>query len=373
LIKVLSIFGTRPEAIKLAPVLKELERSPQRVQSVVCVTAQHRQMLDQVLSLFAIRADHDLDVMQASQTPTQVAASVLTRLEPVLAREKPDWVLVQGDTTTVMAASLAAFYAQVRVGHVEAGLSTCDKWQPFPEEINRRVAGVAADLHFAPTAWARDNLLREGVSPTAIHVTGNPVIDALQWVAAQPVPPSLSHWLEERRLLRGAGPRLILVTAHRRENFGQPLEQICRAVRELAARYADEVCLLYPVHLNPNVQEVAYRLLGNLPNVILTEPLDYLTLVQVLRRTALVLTDSGGLQEEAPGLGVPVLVLRDVTERPEGVEAGTVRLVGSDQERIVAETARLLDHPEEYARMAQAINPYGDGRAAKRIVEALFA
>lgn len=356
----------------MAPVVQALQRRPDHFDTRVCVTAQHRQMLDQVLRLFAIQPDHDLDVMAANQTPTQVAAAVLSQLEPVLRAERPDWVLVQGDTTTVMAAALAAFYARVRVGHVEAGLRTGDKWQPFPEEINRRVAGVVADRHFAPTAWSRDNLLREGVPAETVLVTGNTVIDALHWVAAQPVAPEVEAYLAGHGLLTGAA-RLVLVTAHRRENFGGGMEAICLALRDLAARYGEAIRLVYPVHLNPNVREPVRRLLADAPNITLTEPVDYQTLVQLLKRAALVLTDSGGIQEEAPGLGVPVLVLREVTERPEGVQAGTVRLVGTRREGIVAAATQLLDDPAEHRRMAQAVNPYGDGRAAERIAEALRA
>lgn len=369
-IRALCVFGTRPEAIKMAPVVRELRRRAERFETRVCVTAQHRQMLDQVLALFDIRPDYDLDVMSEDQTPTQVAASVLRRLEPILQAERPDWLLVQGDTTTVMAASIAAFYARVKVGHVEAGLRTRDKWRPFPEEINRRVAGVIADLHFAPTAWARDNLLRDGVPPEAIVVTGNTVIDALHWVAQQPATPEVDDYFKHAGL-NGAGPRLILVTAHRRESFGAGMESIFLALRDLAEHYGDAVKFVYPVHLNPNVQAPARRILGAVPNICLTEPVDYLTLVHLLKRAALVLTDSGGIQEEAPGLGVPVLVLREVTERPEGVQAGTVRLVGPHRERIVAEARRLLDDAAEYERMARAVNPYGDGHAAERIAEAL--
>lgn len=367
MIRVLSVFGTRPEAVKMAPVIKAFEWHPGKVVSRVCVTAQHRQMLDQVLDLFDITPDYDLDVMRDDQSPAQVAAAVLNGLESVLQSERPDWVLVQGDTTTVAAASLAAFYARVKVGHVEAGLRTWDKRQPFPEEINRRVAGAIADLHFAPTAWARDNLLREGVPPETIHVTGNPVIDALLMVADKP-------YDSESGPLAGLPweRRIILVTAHRRENFGRPLESICAALLDIAQRYRGEVHIVYPVHLNPNVQEPVYRLLGGQPGITLLSPLDYLSLVYLMKRCFLVLTDSGGIQEEAPGLGKPVLVLREATERPEGVEAGTVRLVGADRERIVAETVRLLEDAEAYRRMAQAVNPYGDGHAAERIVRVLL-
>jgi UDP-N-acetylglucosamine 2-epimerase (non-hydrolysing) len=367
LLRILTVFGTRPEAIKLAPVIREMHRYLGQLESRVCVTAQHRQMLDQVLRLFEIVPDHDLKVMADNQTPTQVASAVLARLEPVLEAEKPDWVLVQGDTTTVAAASLAAFYARVKVGHVEAGLRTHDKWQPFPEEINRRVAGVIADLHFAPTAAARQNLLHEGVADDCIAVTGNPVIDALHWVAGLPYDPA-SGPLREVPWDR----RLILVTAHRRENFGQPLEKICLALRDIAEKYREQVHIVYPVHMNPNVWQPVHRLLEGVPGITLTPPLDYLPLVYLMKHSYLVITDSGGIQEEAPGLGKPVLVLREVTERPEAVEAGTVRLVGTDREHIAAVTERLLDDSGAYAQMASAVNPYGDGRAAARISRALL-
>jgi len=364
-LKIISVFGTRPEAIKMAPVIRELAKYPDRISNKVCVTAQHRQMLDQVLVLFDIHPDYDLDIMQESQTPTQVAASVLTRLEPVLQREKPDWVLIQGDTTTTMAASVAAYYARVKVGHVEAGLRTHDKWQPFPEEINRRIAGVVADLHFAPTERSQQNLLREGVPNENILVTGNPVIDALHWVAEQP----FDYGTLDFNLQKA---RLILVTAHRRENFGKPLENICIALRKIAERYGDQVQIVYPVHLNPNVQEPVNRLLKGIYNITLLPPLDYLPLVWLMKQAYLVLTDSGGIQEEAPGLGKPVLVLREVTERPEAVDAGTVKLVGTDRTSILNATIRLMEDASEYQKMATAINPYGDGHAANRIVKALL-
>lgn len=278
---------------------------------------------------------------------------------------QPDWVLAQGDTTTVMATALLSYYHRIRFGHVEAGLRTGDKWQPFPEEINRRVAGVVADLHFAPTDWARQNLLREGIPEETIWVTGNPVIDALQHIVKYPC-----DWDASPLAKLPSDKRLILVTAHRRENFGRPLENICAALRKLSTR--PDVHLVYPVHLNPNVWDVVHRLLDGVPNITLLPPLDYLPLVHLLRRSVLVLTDSGGLQEEAPGLGVPVLVLRTVTERPEGVQAGTVKLVGTDTVRIVQEATRLLDDAQAHAAMAQAVNPYGDGHAAERIVNALI-
>lgn len=367
--KILSVFGTRPEAIKLAPVIAELGKHFE-IASKVCVTAQHREMLDQVLSLFSIVPDYDLNLMEQNQTPSQVASAVLRELEPILDEVRPDWVLVQGDTTTVAAAALGAFYARAKVGHVEAGLRSHDKWRPFPEEINRRVAGVTADLHFAPTERARQNLVREGLPEAQVVVTGNTVIDALRSVEAQPW--DVRSLGERARDLEDRARRLLLVTAHRRENFGAPIERICSALGDIAERYGDALRILYPVHRNPNIREPVHRLLGGLPNVILTAPLEYLPLVHLMKRSTLVLTDSGGIQEEAPALGVPVLVLREVTERPEAVESGNVKLVGSDRRKIVAETARLLDDPEEHERMARAVNPYGDGHAAERIVSALL-
>lgn len=364
--KVLSIFGTRPEAIKMAPVIKALSQHPDRITSVVCVTAQHRQMLDQVLSLFAITPDYDLNLMQPNQSLAQLTAKALTELDAVLQREQPDWVLTQGDTTTAMVGALAGFYRRVKVGHVEAGLRTWDRFQPFPEEVNRKIADAVCDLHFAPTETARENLLRESVSEQSILITGNTVIDALLDVAARDF-----DWAASELATVPRDKRLILVTAHRRENFGAPLAEICAALRDIALRYAD-VHLVYPVHLNPNVQQVVGETLQGLPNLSLLPPLEYLPLVQLLKASSLVLTDSGGLQEEAPGLGKPVLVLRDVTERPEGVVAGTVKLVGTDKAKIVQETVRLLEDRAEYERMAHAVNPYGDGQASQRIVAALL-
>lgn len=365
-LKVLSIFGTRPEAIKMAPVVNRLSVTPD-VESLVCVTAQHRQMLDQVLDLFAITPDFDLDLMRPDQSLADLTATVIQGLDAVVRDTQPDWVLVQGDTTTVMAAGLLAYYHHVRVGHVEAGLRTGDKWQPFPEEVNRKVTGVVADLHFAPTEQSRDNLLHEGVNAESIVVTGNPVIDALYEIAERPYDfdhPAF-HAIPE-------GRRLILVTAHRRENFGEPMERIFEALREIAERYREDVHLVYPVHPNPNVREPAHRALSGIQNLTLAEPLDYLPMAHLMKRAYLVLTDSGGLQEEAPALGTPVLVLRRVTERPEAVQAGTARLVGSDTEKIVSETSKLLDDPETHRAMAQAVNPFGDGHAAERIVQALL-
>jgi len=369
MIKVLSVFGTRPEAIKMAPVVQELARHPDRILSRVCVTAQHREMLDQMLDLFDIEPDYDLDLMRQDQRLSDVTAHVLTGIERVIQQERPDWVLVQGDTTTTMATALAAFYNHCRVGHVEAGLRTGNKFYPFPEEINRKIADAVSDLHFAPTETNKRNLLREGFSEESILVTGNTVIDALLEI--------------KRRFGRSRiedGPlagiprdrRIILITAHRRENFGAPLRSICQALLQLSEEYGSSVHLVYPVHRNPNVSTVVHELLGHRDNISLLDPLEYHTFVQLMDMSYLVLTDSGGLQEEAPSLGKPVLVLRHETERPEAVAAGTVRVIGTDYEAIVNETRKLLDNLEEYQRMSRAVNPYGDGRASQRIVEALL-
>jgi UDP-N-acetylglucosamine 2-epimerase (non-hydrolysing) len=368
-IHVLSIFGTRPEAVKMAPVVQRLAAEP-GIEARVCVTAQHRQMLDQVLDLFDIQPDVDLNLMRPNQSLAALTAAVFTHLEPVLLDLKPDWVLVQGDTTTVMAAAVLAFYHRMKVGHVEAGLRTGDKYQPFPEEINRRIAGVTADLHFAPTETSRQNLLREGVPDGQIVVTGNPAIDALQIIAARPAPPEVTALLERLQICP-RGHRLIAVTAHRRENFGQPLEDICTALKRLAQSIPN-IQIVYPVHLNPNVQEPVNRILGGIPNITLLPPLDYLPMVHVMRHAELVLTDSGGIQEEATSLGIPTLVLREVTERPEGVEAGVLKLVGTDPNKILAEAQRLLTDPVAHQAMAQVKNPFGDGHAAERIVAAIM-
>jgi UDP-N-acetylglucosamine 2-epimerase (non-hydrolysing) len=361
-LKVLSTFGTRPEAIKMAPVLKELSRFPGAIESRVCVTAQHREMLDQVLDVFGVVPDVDLDVMKDDQAPWQVVAGVLAGLDRVLAAEAPDLVLVHGDTTTTMAASLAAFYRRIPVGHVEAGLRTHDMHYPFPEEMNRVVADDLASLHFAPTARARENLLGEGVKVGSIFVTGNTVIDALLDVAGR---------TGAKRRPGGDGRRLILVTAHRRENFGAPLESICRALRDIADALPDAV-VVYPVHMNPNVQRTVHEVLGNHPRVSLVAPMSYEEFVGLMARAHVVVTDSGGIQEEAPSLGKPVLVLRNETERPEAVEAGTVRIVGTERDTIVREVTTLMNDPAAYDRMAGAVNPYGDGKAARRIVAAIM-
>lgn len=365
--KVLTVIGTRPEVIKLAPVVRALSKRP-TVENVVCVTAQHREMLDSALELFGIAPKYDLDVMADNQTPSQVAAAVLAGLDSILESEQPHWVLVQGDTTTTAAASLAAFYRRTKIGHVEAGLRTFDKRHPFPEEVNRRVTSVVSDLHFAPTTRARRNLQREGISEDTIVVTGNPVIDALEWVA-QLAPPAAVEDLIRRLDLRDR--RLILVTAHRRENWGAPLQSICLSLRQIAESRPG-VHIVYPVHLNPNVHGDVHRLLEGIENITLLPPVDYLTLVHLMRRAYVVVTDSGGIQEEAPSLGKPVLVLRQVTERPEAVAAGTVKVIGTAQESIVSELSRLLDDGEAYEAMARAINPYGDGLAAERIVSAIL-
>ena len=368
-IKVLSVFGTRPEAIKIAPIVRYLKETP-GVNSRVCVTAQHRQMLDQVLALFQIRPDYDLDLMRDNQSLAEISASIFTHLDPVLVDFEPDWVLVVGDTATVVTTSLLAYYRRVKVGHVEAGLRTHNKWHPFPEELNRRIATVIADLHFAPTEWSKANLLREGIDEKNIRVTGNPVIDAMNFVAQQEEPQEITDLLARLEIGKQGMKRLVLVTAHRRENFGQPFESICRATKELAAR--EDVEVVYPVHLNPNVQEPVNRILKGVPRVTLLPPLEYRPMVHLMKHAKLLITDSGGLQEEAPSLGIPVLVLRETTERPEGIEAGTLKLVGTETSRIVHEAARLLDDPLAHAEMAKAANPYGDGHAAERIIHALL-
>ncbi len=359
----LVVFGTRPEAIKLAPVVEKLRPG---IAVRVCVTAQHREMLDQVLRLFELVPDYDLDLMKADQDLFDVTAGALRALESVIAAERPALLIVQGDTTTTFAAALAAFYLRVPVAHVEAGLRTRDKGQPFPEEVNRRLTAQLADWHFAPTEWARDNLLREGIPEERIAVTGNTGIDALLGVVRRieagtvsaPLPPEIEPALD--------GRRLILVTGHRRESFGAGFENICRALRRIAERYRD-VAIVYPVHLNPNVREPVYRYLSGVRGIYLTRPMDYLPFVALMMRAFLIVTDSGGVQEEAPSLGKPVLVMREKTERPEGVAAGVARLVGTDAERIAAGVGELLENPELYAAMARRQNPYGDGCAAERI------
>jgi UDP-N-acetylglucosamine 2-epimerase (non-hydrolysing) len=364
---VFCVFGTRPEAIKMAPVVAELHRRP-GLDCAVAVSGQHREMLDEVLDLFEIVPDHDLDIMTIGQTPSQVAARVLGAVDGLLAKTEPDWVLVQGDTTTAMAVALGAFHARVRVAHVEAGLRSHDRLHPFPEEVNRRLVSSAADLHFAPTPSARANLLAEGVADADVVVTGNTVVDAFVDVAGRPFDVAGTPLAG---LPLGDG-RLAVLTAHRRESFGAPLREAFEAVRTLAERYGD-LRVVYPVHPNPDVQHLAHEVLGSVDRVHLVPPLDYRTFAGLLARSYLILTDSGGIQEEAPSVGVPVLVLRDVTERPEAVEAGTARLVGTSAGRIVGEAARLLDDPAAHAAMSAAENPYGDGRARIRIADAFEA
>lgn len=367
MIKVLTIFGTRPEAVKLAPVILKLQETS-GFESVTCVTAQHRELLDQVNQLFGITPDFDLDLMQENQDLSALTARVFSLLPPVLKQVEPDWILVQGDTTTVMSAALTAFYERIKIGHVEAGLRTFNKWHPFPEEINRKVAGVVADLHFAPTGQARENLLAEGVPTSKVVVTGNTIIDALQMVAKQPFDLSASPLADipfERRV--------VLVTAHRRENFGAPLESICRAIKTLADDPELGLHFVYPVHPNPNVVNTVEQMLGGHPGVSLLPPADYRSLIYLMANAELVLTDSGGLQEEAPALKVPVFVLREVTERPEGVEAGVSRLVGTDEAEIIQAVREILSDQKKYDLMASAENPYGDGHAAERIIERLAA
>ena len=368
-LQILTIFGTRPEAVKMAPVVLELDRTA-AVDAKVCITAQHREMLDQVLNIFHISPDIDLNLMTPDQSLAGITAAIFTELDRVLSDLEPDWILVQGDTTTVMAAALLGYYHQIKVGHIEAGLRTGDKWQPFPEEINRKVAGAVADLHFAPTEWSRQNLLNEGIPDSIIRVTGNPVIDALHYVAKTPPPEEVLEIFDQIGLARDLdvpGPRLILVTAHRRENFGQPLINICNAIKEIAVRCPD-VHFVYPVHFNPNIQKPVHSNLDGIENVLLTKPLEYELFVHLMKRSYLILTDSGGLQEESPSLGKPVLVLREVTERCEAIEAGTAEIVGTQPERIIEKAINLLENKKDYERMSEAINPYGDGRASERIV-----
>jgi UDP-N-acetylglucosamine 2-epimerase (non-hydrolysing) len=373
--KILIVFGTRPEAIKMAPVVKAFQAASPAIQTVVCVTAQHRQMLDQVLKLFDISPEHDLNIMQPGQDLFDITCNILTGLKGVLATEKPNLMLVHGDTTTTLAASLAAYYTGVPVGHVEAGLRTGNKRAPFPEEINRKLTGAIADLHFAPTEAARANLLREGVDPDSIHVTGNTVIDALLAITQRlHASPELKTGFDKQFAFLDASKKLILVTGHRRENFGEGFQNICQALADIACT-APDVEVLYPVHLNPNVRQPVADILATrkLSNVHLIDPVDYLPFVYLMNRAHLIITDSGGVQEEAPSLGKPVLVMRDSTERPEAVAAGTVKLVGTSRELIVSECLNLLHNADDYQRMSQADNPYGDGQAAQRIVQTVLS
>jgi UDP-N-acetylglucosamine 2-epimerase (non-hydrolysing) len=365
-IKVMTIFGTRPEAIKMAPLVKELEKR-EKIQSIVCVTAQHREMLDQVLDLFNIKPDYDLNIMKERQTLSGITTRILEGLEEVFKEAQPDIVLVHGDTTTTFAGSLAAFYNKIKIGHVEAGLRTFNKYFPFPEEINRRLTGALADMHFAPTMTSKENLLREGINEKDIFVTGNTVIDAM----ATTVKDNYVFETEQLNNIDFKNKKVIMVTAHRRENWGEPLKNICYALKDIAENFED-VEIVYLVHLNPVVKETAYKILSGVERIHLLPPLDTKETHNLMDRSYLVLTDSGGLQEEAPHLGSPVLVLRDVTERPEAVAAGTVKIVGTDRKKIFGEASNLLKNEEEYKKMANAVNPYGDGRASQRIADAIL-
>lgn len=365
MLKVMPIFGTRPEAIKMAPLVKELE-SASDIETVVCVTAQHRDMLDQVLRLFNIDPKYDLDVMKKNQSLSAITSSVLKGLDEVLEKEKPDLILVHGDTTTTFVSALSAFYKKIKVGHIEAGLRSHDKWFPYPEEINRKLTGVLADLHFAPTQTAKDNLLREGVCDKDIFVTGNTVIDAMKYTVKD------NYVFRDDRLnnIDYENKRVIVVTAHRRENWGEPIENVCNALRKIAINIKDTY-IIYPVHKNPIVRDAVFSILDDIENVLLLDPIDTDEMHNLLKRCYMVMTDSGGLQEEVPSLGKPVLVLRDVTERPEAVKAGTVKIIGTDFDRVYSEAKLLLTDKNEYDRMANAVNPYGDGNASRRIVTAI--
>lgn len=362
-IKVMTIFGTRPEAIKMAPLVLELERQPERFESIVTVTAQHRQMLDQVLDIFQIKPDYDLDVMKDRQTLADITANVLMGLESVMKEAKPDIVLVHGDTTTTFAAGISAFYNQIKVGHVEAGLRTWNKYSPFPEEMNRQVTDVLADMYFAPTVESEANLLQENHPADKIFITGNTAIDALQETVKE-------EYQHEVLTKIASGNRLVLMTMHRRENQGVPMERVFHAIRQVVDKHED-VEVVYPVHLNPVVQEAADRILGNHPRIHLIAPLDVIDFHNLASRSYMIMSDSGGVQEEAPSLGVPVLVLRDTTERPEGVAAGTLRLVGTETDAVLEAMTELLEDPSAHQKMAEASNPYGDGLASKRILDAI--
>lgn len=378
---ILLVFGTRPEAIKMAPLVKKFQQYPNDFRTVVCVTGQHREMLDQVLQIFDIKPDYDLNIMKQGQDLYDVTARVLVGLRDVLRDVKPDVVLVHGDTTTSMAAALAAFYQQIPVGHVEAGLRTHNIYSPWPEEINRQLTGRIATYHFAPTPLSRENLLHEGVDENHIFVTGNTVIDALYWVVDRiKNDDELDRTLNNELLQNGydvvrlsQGKKMVLITGHRRENFGDGFTQICRAIKTLVETYPN-VDFVYPMHLNPNVRKPIHEAFDGkqYENMFFIEPLEYLSFVYLMEKSAIVLTDSGGIQEEAPGLGKPVLVMRDTTERPEALEAGTVKLVGTDYDKIVKEVSQLIEDAQYYQTMSEAVNPYGDGKACKRIVEQLI-
>lgn len=361
MIKVMTIFGTRPETIKMAPLVKEL-KARDNIETVVCVTAQHRQMLDQVLNAFNIIPDYDLDIMKQGQTLSDITTRVLKGLEKVIEEVKPDLVLVHGDTTTTFAGALAAFYHQIPIGHVEAGLRTYNKYSPYPEEINRQFVGIVSDLNFAPTEKSKQNLLNEGKKPESIYVTGNTAIDALKTTVREEFSDEITEWAQ--------GSRLLVLTAHRRENLGEPMRQMFKAIKRIIDKY-DDIKMVYPVHLNPIVVETANEIFGDCERVKLVKPLEVVEFHNLLNKSYLILTDSGGIQEEAPSLGKPVIVLRDTTERPEGIEAGTLKLAGTEEETIYEILEELLNDNQAYQKMSMASNPYGDGKASEKIVDAI--
>lgn len=368
MLKILTVFGTRPEAIKMAPLITELEKHPGQIANKNCFTGQHKDMVTALIDLFDIRVDYNLELMRENQTLEHITIGVIQKISKILRAEKFDLILVQGDTTTSMAAAMAAFYCGVKIGHVEAGLRTFNKYHPYPEESNRKIIDAVADLFFAHTELAKQHLLNEGIEDRAIAVTGNTVIDALLDVSNRP------HNFENASLaaLPFHSKKVILVTAHRRESFGQPFESLCLGLKELALKYQDEIVLVYPVHRNPNVRQVVNSALADIENVLLLDPLDYMSMVHVMKHCYLVLTDSGGLQEEAPSLGKPVLVMRQVTERQEGVESGTVKIIGTESDVIVTETSKLIDDRNAYEAMADRVNPYGDGTASVQIVQRIL-
>ncbi len=367
-LNILIVFGTRPEVIKMAPVIKELRKYPKHFNCKVCVSGQHRQMIDPLLKLFDIKVDHDLRIMQKNQNLEHITTSVLLKIGKLIEKEKIEWVLVQGDTTTAMAASLAAFYKRVKVGHIEAGLRTWNKFHPYPEEVNRKIIDSVSALYFAHTDAAKQNLLNEGVDPKSIEVTGNTVIDALLDTARS----EFSFKGTDVEQVVTGKRKIILVTAHRRENAGEPILNICAAMKEIGLRFKDEITFVYPVHLNPNIKVPVNKMLQGVDNIILTAPMDYLPFVHLMKQSYFVLTDSGGLQEEAPSLGKPVLVMRETTERPEGVTAGCVEVIGTQTSMIIQKISELIEDKKKYARMAKAVNPYGDGQASKKIIERLL-
>ena len=362
MIKVMSIFGTRPEAIKMAPLIKELEKRKE-IESIVCVTAQHRQMLDQVLETFKIIPDYDLDIMKQGQSLSEITTRVLNGLEKVMKEVKPDIILIHGDTTTTFAGALAAFYNQVAIGHVEAGLRTYDKYSPFPEEMNRQMVDCMTDMYFAPTELSKENLIKQNISEDKIYVTGNTVIDAMKTTIEDKYHNEVFDWV--------GNDKMILLTAHRRENLGEPMKRIFKAIKR-AIDERNDLKVVYPIHLNPKIREIAYEIFKDDPKIKFIEPLEVFDFHNFQKKSYIILSDSGGIQEEAPSLGKPVLVLRDTTERPEGIEAGTLKLVGTDEETIYSEILNLVDNEEEYKKMSKAKNPYGDGFASKRIVDAII-